>query len=470
MRSITGRARRGALAVALASVAFLAGCLEGPIAGTPNLGLGIDVSTVGYQRNEFFLDSVADAYQPVNPLTADGRWTVEPNPDQIDVPFKTRLMVVRPNDPAKFNGTVIVEWMNVTAGADIPIDWVSAHNEMVRQGAMWVGVSAQAVGVNNLKACCGGRYTSLNHPGDSFSYDIFSQAGRLVNTDRTLTGGLVPERLIAAGQSQSASRLVSYINAIQPRDRVYDGFMVHGRGAGASGLSQSPLPAVPAPAVTRIRTDRITPVFVIQAEDDVIRSDTATRQSDGANTRYWEVAGTAHSDTYVTGVGFSDTGDGTGAVRMLNLLRTPNAPLPGCASPTNAGGFHWTLQAAFRHLDTWVRTKTLPPVGPRLQVESTGPTVLARDAWGNALGGVRSPQVDAPLARVDGINSGSGFCRLFGSTTPLTTEQLQARYDSKDDFVAEWSASIDRLVAGGFLLEEDGEELLAAAEGINLPL
>jgi hypothetical protein len=434
------------------------------------LGLGIDVSTVGYQRNEYFLDSKADAFRPVNPLTADGRWSVEVDPDNTDVPFKTRLMVVRPNDPAKFNGTAIVEWMNVTAGADIPIDWVSAHNEFVRQGYMWIGVSAQAVGVNNLKSCCGSRYATLNHPGDSFSYDIFSQAGRLAKFDRDLTGGLAPQRVIAAGQSQSASRLVTYINAVQPTARVYDGFMVHGRGASASSLSQSPLPSVPAPAVTAIRSDRLVPVFVIQAEDDVIRANLATRQRDTGSLRYWEVAGTAHSDAYVTNVGFSDNGDGTGATRMFALMRTPNPPLPGCAAATNAGGFHWVLQAAFRHLDTWIRTKTLPPIGPRLEVESTSPTVLARDAVGNALGGVRSPQVDAPVARVDGLNSGSGFCRLFGSTTPLTTEQLQSLYESKEDFVSQWSASLDRLVAGGFLLQPDADELLAAAQSATLPL
>src|SRR5437773_2472833 len=82
---------------------------------------------------------------------------------------------------------------------------------------------ALAVGVNALK-CPGAsppscpapgdpaRYSGLTHPGDSYSYDMFSQAGQAVRGNAaTVLGGLRPARVIAAGESQSAGRMVTYI-------------------------------------------------------------------------------------------------------------------------------------------------------------------------------------------------------------------------------------------------------------------
>lgn len=463
------RSRGAVLAGILTLVLVTASCVRpvtGP--GSPNLG-SIDVTQVGYTQSEFFLYGLADAYRPVAPLTTDGRWQVERDPDHSGVGFQTRMVVHRPADPDRFNGTVVIEWMNVTAGADLPNEWTSAHNEFVRAGAVWIGLSAQVVGVNYLKSCCGGRYAQLNHPGDSYSYDIFSWAARVVRAGGDVLGGLTPQRVIGTGESQSASRLVTYVNAVHPLVDLYDGFLLHSRGASASPLSQSPLPSVPAPSPSLIRDDLDEPVFVVQAEDDVIRSALATRQPDTATFRMWEMAGTAHADQYMIGVGFTDLGDGAGTVRMLELLLDPGPPAGGCAKPSNAGPTHWILQAAFHHLDRWVRDGTPPPVAEPLQVASTSPVVLARDADGNALGGVRSPHVDAPVATVDGLNSGGGFCGLFGSTTPFTAARLAELYPDNQAFLDAWGAAIVDAVGDGFLLPADGWELYLAALSLPVP-
>jgi hypothetical protein len=48
---------------------------------------------------------------------------------------------------------------------------------------------------------------------------------------------------------------------------------------------------------------------------------------------------------------------------------------------------------------------------------------------GNTLGGIRTPAVDALVAALTGkTTGGSGFCLLFGSTVPLTEDQLVALY------------------------------------------
>ncbi len=152
---------------------------------------------------------------------------------------------------------------------------------------------------------------------------------------------------------------------------------------------------------------------------------------------------------------------------MFAFMRSPQNV--GCTNPVNAGPHHWLLQSAYHALDAWVRDGTPPPTAAPLQVASTSPVVLVRDAHGNAVGGVRSPQVDTPVATLTGINSGTGFCVLFGNTVPLTTSQLQAIYPSHSAFVAQWTAAVSSALAQGFILPEDASELVAAAAGSTVP-
>ena len=178
-----------------------------PGVGAPS-GTTFDLSTVGYQAAEFFIEGNASSYQPVagSPFLADGAWTIES--DATQQAYKTRIQVYRPANPRRFNGTVVVEWLNVTNQSDSMPDWLYAHNELIRRGAAYVGVTAQRVGVTAAVTREPARYgpaaANLVHPGDSFSYDIFSQAGEAVRDNPTLLlGGKIARAVIAAGESQS---------------------------------------------------------------------------------------------------------------------------------------------------------------------------------------------------------------------------------------------------------------------------
>ena len=194
-----------------------------------------DPAHVGYEQSEVFLSGTASAYAMTAPVNNDGKVTAAVT---SSAPYTTRAVVMRPVDPRRFNGTVIVEWLNVSGGSDAGPDWMLGHNELIREGFVWVGVSAQSLGVNALKADNPAtsdalRYVDLSHPGDGYSYDIFSQAGQAIRDNAsTILGGLKPKRLIAIGESQSAGRLVTYIDAVHPRVHVYDGFLVHSRMGG----------------------------------------------------------------------------------------------------------------------------------------------------------------------------------------------------------------------------------------------
>ena len=448
--------------------------VAGPFrAGSPSFngtlfGSSFELSRVGYESSRFFLSGTARSFVPVRALTADGEWRVRAG---ASAPYRTRVAVYRPIDPRRFNGTVIVEWLNVSGGVDAGPDWTLAHNELVREGFAWVGVSAQAVGVAATRKADPADYASLSHPGDSFSYDIFSQAGQAVRRRAAvMLGGLRLRRLIAVGESQSAFRLVSYIDAVEPLAHVYDGFLVHSRFAGAAPLSQSPQPDIAAPTPTMIRADLHVPVFVFETETDVSLSNTADRlhHYPSGPYRLWEVAGSAHYDDYGLAIGPNDVGRGRGAVLNLAAMQHPTADpapgsLPSCTSPINTGGTHWVLDAAVHWLNRWVANGTPPPRAPTLAVARRSPVVFARDGGGNVRGGARSPQVDVPIAALTGVGNNPAFCSLFGTTVPYTAGQLARRYSSHKQFVSRWDRATTEDVAAGYLLSADAAELKASA-------
>jgi hypothetical protein len=48
--------------------------------------------------------------------------------------YNTRILVRRPIDSSNFNGTVRVEWLDVRSGADADVDFILAHQELLRSG------------------------------------------------------------------------------------------------------------------------------------------------------------------------------------------------------------------------------------------------------------------------------------------------------------------------------------------------
>ena len=68
---------------------------------------------------------------------------------QTTAPYTTRVVVYRPIDASKFDGTVVVEWLNVTGGIDAPhgVAERRPHIQMIRQGMAFIGIDAQKGGI-----------------------------------------------------------------------------------------------------------------------------------------------------------------------------------------------------------------------------------------------------------------------------------------------------------------------------------
>lgn len=441
-----------------------------------------DLASVGYTESEFFLSGTATAYTSDQTLTTDGVWTVKP---AGTAPYVNRVVVRRPANSADFNGTVLVEWLNVTGGLDAAPDWTYLAPEIIRSGYAWVGVSAQRVGIEGggmnlgvdrvLKSFDPARYGSLTHPGDNYSYDMFSQAGAAVWRDtETLLGDLDVRNVVAIGESQSAGRLTTYVNAISMTDQVFDGYFIHSRSGSAAPLSADPLPAVAPPLGTQIRADLGRPVLVFSAETDVAgaRGYAKARQPDTDTFRAWEPAGTAHADYYNLGGGGFDTGDGANdIVYFASQLNPPNGVynnLITCAAGINTGPHTYVLRTALRNFNAWVVEGVVPPSQPQLKLDATG-NGYEVDELGIAKGGIRTPHVDVPIAVLTGLGQkGQALCSLFGGTVPLATEVLTARYGTHDGFVTKFSESAKAAVAANAILADDMEHLIEAAKAAKV--
>jgi hypothetical protein len=409
----------------------------------------------GFVEQEFVAAGTATSYKANGALGADGQWSFE---SDTSADYRTRVLVRRPADPAAFSGTVVVEWLNVSGGIDANPDYSSTEEELVRQGHAWVGVSAQLIGVQGgpvlvslpgtsgltgkgLVAIDPERYGSLVHPGDGYSFDIFTQVSRALREGGDVLGGEKPKLLIAAGESQSAIALTTYYNGVQPLTEAFDGFYVHSRASVGlplvgPGQYADLAGSMTASKPTILRTDLRVPVLELQAESDVtgvLRSIDA-RQDDSETFRLWEVAGTSHADAHLLGALSSQT---------------------DCGLPINDGPMHLVAKAALRALNTWIESGTPPAEHPRLATTSTTPVAIARDADGIAIGGVRTPQVDVPTVVLSGEpgTNPSLICILLGSTRPLPAPTTAERYGTT--YASRFETALNAAVLAGVILQED---------------
>lgn len=457
-----------------------------PIPGQPFLHLGqFTPESVGYDVQEFFFSGSACTYQSEGPATADGCWKVRPD---ADASYISRMVVLRPADAAKFNGTAVVEWLNVSGGIDAPAEWNMMHREIIRSGYAYVGVSVQKAGIDGgpdlklgsampLKKVNPVRYNRLSHPGDAFSYDIFSQAGRVVRSAAMngVLDGLAPKRVIAMGESQSAMYLTTYIAAIDAVAKAYDGFFIHSRfGPGAPLGAQNIFTAPPGSLPEAVRMHPRVPVLTLISESDLVGGSVqgfyAARQPDGPCLRTWEVAGTSHADSYALRVAGIDSGKESIAALAVAYAPWRDALGQQLAKPINPGlAHHYVCEAALASLDRWVGAGAAPPHGIPLKVAelpANGRTLqLATDEVGNALGGIRTPWVDVPTERLGGPgNSGGAFAWMLGIGDRLEQSVLLRLYPGgRHDYMPRFERALISAIEAGFILPADRREILELA-------
>ena len=473
-------------AIALVGLVLLMGCasrtetssarvMEVPAArvtpisvpGTRMFGASpVDLGAAGYVEQEYDVSGVANRYAfddlMQNAAVIDAGYA-----------YKTRMIVRRPTNPAKFNGTVVVEWYNVTLGQDIDFNWATSRDYLMREGYAHVSVSAQRVGVERLKTWSGARYgdlavvapeTTPKDPlqahdllrwdlNDALSWDIFSQTVKGLREPGAVDvlAGMKVRRVIATGESQAGRRLSQYYNSIDPLHRLVDGMVLYDPGYNTWHL---------------LRGDNVTKLISVGSE---VHSDGRQPVADGATTRRWEVAGTSHLSVwdmqYVDAMTTRDMGlirrDGTPVATIQDLI-------PGCKHYPlwSAVPMHHVLNAAFDQVNRWASGGSPPAVGKALERSADG-ALLRHDENGRTFGGIQLAEYAYPTAFSLGYrNPGPLFCRNGGHHRFYSRAELTSMYPDPSAYVRGVIEATNANQAAGYILGFDAAQTIKAARDL----
>jgi hypothetical protein len=282
--------------------------------------------------------------------------------------------------------------------------------------------------------------------------------------------GFQVQRLYATSHG---GELPTYISAVHPHARlagsrpVYDGFVVH-RYAGLARINQ----CAAAPAATdpkQITKNAGVPVIRIVAQTDVLGTFARRRpDSDEPADRYrlYEVAGAPHADAYfyshIPSVK-DQAAVGTAAfVAQWPFAEVCTPPIPLMEFPV----MRYVVNAAFANLDRWVRDGTPAPRAERVAVKNGGASI-ATDEFGNAVGGVRSPYLDVPMATYYASTPGPGTCGNLGRKDAFTWERLETVYGASAKYASKFNEAVDRLVRERWLTESDARKITADGPSLS---
>jgi hypothetical protein len=131
----------------------------------------------------------------------------------------------------------------------------------------------------------------------------------------------------------------------------------------------------------------------------------------------------------------------------------------------NAPQHHYVAEAALWNLDRWIRTGQAPAKAMPMKLREATPISLALDANGLAEGGVRTPWVDVPIARLSGVgNSGGPLGGLAGVCEPFDAATLERLYPGgKSAYLKKFEASLASAIKSGFILPADKQDILNLA-------
>ena len=84
---------------------------------------------------------------------------------------------------------------------------------------------------------------------------------------------------------------------------------------------------------------------------------------------------------------------------------------------------------------------------------------------------MRTPAVDVPISTLSGAPpaGASELCALFGSSVPFSQQTLVSLYGTPANYVAKYTASLDRTIAQDYLLASERSALLTQAGQVQFP-
>ena len=456
-----------------------------------------DLVAFNYIEEEYFVSGKANVYD----YDTDGDVMVR----TPDAPYTTRIHIRRPADKSKFSGNVVVELNNPTALHDMDLQWMFCRDFFIENGDIWVGITVKPVAVKALRLFNPERYASLSmdnpqppdkrcepEPGslddttpeteNGLVWDMVSQVGALLKSDSESNPvrDYNVEYLIATGYSQTAGYLVTYINLIHPLDTakladgspIYDGYLL-GDGDGFMFPINQCADAVPQGESSIIIRPRGVPIISV-ATQGILNMTMVARRPDSDTPedmyRRYEIPGSAHVNQKSMDNKPSDADSQKAGV----------PPTPANCAGVNEYGvtdfpIEFFMNSAYNNLYAWLRTGTPPPRSEPIimeKVEGKDEILIKLDEHGNALGGVRNPYVEYPLATYYGQSQpldeeSAFFCMLGGYKKPFDNEKIKSLYPTHEDYLIKVTAMVSEMVKERLLTESDGMRIIREAQEIK---
>jgi len=457
---------------------------------------GIDLASYGYVEEEYFVSGEAAAYEH----TAGG---LKPRTGKL--PYRTRIVVRRPADPAKFSGVVHYEPVHPTRGWNG--HWLVLANYLMSRGDIYVfvgvgdaskgwsgspnfpppsGPTGQNVILNWFNPA---RYETISWPEEEgIRFELMGEIGAMLRSDRADNPlrGLDVRAMIIGGWSYTGSIQRTYINEgfhdsirLANGKPVFDGYLVgvsspHNKPGYLPLYNDEPFVEIDDPRRKLKMTDAKVIEFLTESEVELDAGLTspATPDSDAdmGGRRTYELAGVIHTDNLVDPpltssqapflVQLTDRGYHVGSVSTVS---SAECDLPPSDIPEAA-----FVRAAVDNLRHWILDGTPPPRAEPLERTPEG---LGRDEVGNARGGIRAAEYEVALAKYGryegdekpGCRADSVYPSVFLVRDQMPREELARRYGDPEHYVELYDAQTQLLIAQRWLLPEDGLRLEAKA-------
>ncbi len=447
--------------------------LEGPVRVTAtsrpfrsalnkDSSLYVDLDALAYVEEEWFVHGTADAVDPDGGVLA------------ALAPFRTRLLVRRPASPTSSSGALFIEPLHNIL-EDTP-GWTAMYRHLARRGHTWIGVTVnngsfapagdpRAGGVAYLQAQDPERYGRLHlevfdrppptpapiGPGGFDPEDMRWRMGIAAPQGHHIMRQLV--EALHAGQATTEGFLTTdkiqrlYATGWSQTGFFWQQFLEHGnheltcRPDGRSAIDAYLICVLPG----QIHKPADTIVVQLLSEAEVVGTlrlpNRVDDDSDAPPYRGYEVPGTFHF-----------------------WQEKPTAPPPSRGGSEHSGphnGRPWdvVIHAVIENLERWLRDGVPLPRAERIVRDPAAADGVARDAHGNARGGLRSPWVDVPTARY----LARCVCSpVIGAMVPFDAATMHRLYPTGDALARSWRDALVALVAQRWLLAEDAAELKEA--------
>lgn len=439
-----------------------------------------DLNKYGYREEEFYLQGIAPA------ITAAGE-------NRFDVPYTTRILVRKPADPARFNGTVIIEpfsWFGERGAG-----WILTRDYLLRRGYAYVGYTlntnqprvdpkfmadtpaaeaeqiaqyGRIVNFDFMRRYDYARYAPLGtyydpehfsrgtapDPFPPQSQGIAAQLALLLKTPATQgpLAGFDVQRIYVNSWAVTAQVWMDYLDQGRhqqwrmPDDTpLIDAYMTGRMAYGEVGGEVMRLP--------RQMPEGVPFVTVYSQSElmhDVFEGIALPADTDSPQLRYYEVTGMPHLRLADLGTDHTE--------RLAADIGKGNDPR--CQTLYDEPA-ELVVSALLDRMDRWVREGTPMPKAPR--VVRDGKAAARAPATGNLQGGVRPPWVQVPSA-VYLTDQETGCGLIYDTKVAYAKDVLGRHYANFNRYAQKFEEAKAVSIQEGYLLPEDAAGLQPVAK------